>query len=229
MTADQMAEDPDRQLQRSWVDNAEAWTTAVREQRIESRRLATDQAIVRAVLERSPARVLDAGCGEGWLCRALTEAGIEAVGIDAAAPLVEAARDAGGGSFRVVSYSDLVADPIGLGSFDAIVCNFALLEEDVEPVLAALRQALNPAGALLIQTVHPWTASGEDEYRDGWRLENFSAFGGEFPRPMPWFFRTLQSWSASLRRAGFSVEELREPLHPDSARPLSLLIVAAPR
>ncbi|MBW3629558.1 MAG: class I SAM-dependent methyltransferase [Gemmatimonadetes bacterium] len=223
-----MSEDHLDQLERSWVDNADAWTAAVREQRIESRRVATDQAVLRAVLERSPTRVLDVGCGEGWLCRALADAGIDALGIDASAPLIEAARRAGGGRFEAVSYRDLIAAPGALGSFDAVVCNFALLEEDVAPLLSALRQTLRPEGALLIQTVHPWTACGEAEYSDGWRMESFSAFGGEFPRPMPWYFRTLQSWFASLQRTGFCVEEMREPVHPATARPLSLLLLAGP-
>lgn len=55
----------------SWRKNVESWTSAVRERRIDSRRLATDQAIIDATLSRSPHSVLDLGCGEGWLVRAL--------------------------------------------------------------------------------------------------------------------------------------------------------------
>lgn len=69
-----MAGDNRRQLGHSWRANALAWTRAVRESRIESRRLATDRAIIEAVLARQPERVLDLGCGEGWLCRALAGA-----------------------------------------------------------------------------------------------------------------------------------------------------------
>ena len=47
-----------------------------------------------------------------------------------------------------------------------------------------------------------------------------------FPEPMPWYFRTLATWLADLDRAGFSVHRLREPAHPDTARPLSLLLEA---
>ena len=38
------------QLRRSWSANADAWSAAVREQKIESRRLATNAAIVDAVM-----------------------------------------------------------------------------------------------------------------------------------------------------------------------------------
>ncbi|TRX75868.1 class I SAM-dependent methyltransferase [Pseudomonas mangiferae] len=215
-------EDP--RLLSSWQHNAGAWTRAVREQRIESRRLATDAAILAAVRERRPARVLDMGCGEGWLCRALAEAGIDALGVDGAPALVDAAR-AAGGRFETVAYADWPAQPRRFGLFDAIVCNFALLDAAPGALLAALGDALAPGGALLIQTVHPWAAAGEEGYRDGWRLERFAAFGEGFA-PMPWYFRTLESWFVLLNAAGLRLETVREPRHPDSGHPLSLLLVA---
>ena len=72
----------------SWRKNAHAWTAAVRERRIESRTLVTDRAIVDAVLSRSPRRVLDIGCGEGWLGRALAGSGVALLGIDVVPGLI---------------------------------------------------------------------------------------------------------------------------------------------
>lgn len=223
--------EPAARLARSWKRNADAWTRVVREGRIESRRLATDDAILRAVLDRAPRRVLDVGCGEGWLCRALAEHGAEAVGVDGSAALVESARAAGGGVYHVLSYEELAAHPerVGRGDFDAVVCNFALLHQDLAPLLRALRSLLRAEGVLLVQTVHPWSARGDAPYADGWRTEHFAAFGEEFPEPMPWYFRTLGSWVEVLWQAGFRVEELREPAHPETGDPLSLLLVAAPQ
>lgn len=218
------------QLARSWDANAGAWTRVIRSGAVESRRVATDAAVIDAVLARSPRRALDAGCGEGWLARAIAERGVQVVGVDASAALIEAARAAGGGDFRQASYEELAAEPARLGqeAFDAVVCNFALLHEDVEPILRAFAQNLTAGGALLIQTVHPWSARGETGYVDGWRTEEFSSFGEEFVEPMPWYFRTLGSWAAALRRAGFTIEQLVEPTHPGTGEPLSLLIVAIP-
>lgn len=220
--------DPALQLEQSWSANAALWTAAVRAGSIQSRRLATDRAIVQAVLEHCPARVLDLGCGEGWLARALYRHGIDVVGVDGSEPLIQAAREAGGGAFRVLSYADLVDDPLQAGSgFAAIAANFALLQEEVTPLLQALKQVLAPGGTLIVQTVHPWTTSGP--YRIGWRTEDFCGFGREQPwQPMPWYFRTLESWSALLRESGYVIAEVREPRDPETNAPFSLLLIAVP-
>ncbi|WP_435605319.1 class I SAM-dependent methyltransferase [Pseudomonas knackmussii] len=214
-------------IQRSWQRNAEAWARVVREQRIESRRLVTDDAIVEAVLQGSPRRVLDIGCGEGWLCRVLAERGCESVGIDASAPLIELARQGGGGRYEVLSQEQLLGEEgAGLGRFDALVCNFALFAEDLLPLLTALHNYLAPGGRLLIQTLHPWAACGDEPYADGWRLETFAAFGDEFAEPMPWYFRTFESWLAALHAGGWTLQALREPRRPDTGLACSLLLVA---
>lgn len=213
----------------SWMANAGAWTRAVREGRIESRRVATDAAVVDAVAARGPKRVLDLGCGEGWLMRALAERGIEAVGLDVSMELVVVAEETGGGRYRCCSYDEVIEDPTRAGGpYDAIVCNFSLLGAELVPLLSALRQNLWEEGALVIQTVHPWTAAGDEPYADGWRTETFDAFGGEFAEPMPWFFRTLESWVDALHGAGFRLAALREPVHPGTGQPVSLLMVAVP-
>lgn len=218
------------QISRSWDANADSWTRLIRGDGIESRRLATDAAILDAVSSRSPRKVLDVGCGEGWLCRALEERGIRCVGVDGSAALVEAGRAAGGGEFHHLSYEDIAARPerLGRASYDSIVCNFALLAEELEPLLRSLGTLLTVEGRLLIQTVHPWSARGDGPYVSGWRVERFDSFNGEFKEPMPWYFRTLGSWARELHRSGFGIEELLEPTHPRTGDPLSLLIVAHP-
>ncbi len=220
------ADRPARMLQ-SWNRNAHAWTDAVRERRIASRRAGTDDAIVAAVLRTKPANVLDVGCGEGWLARSLAAHGCRVVGIDASETLIAAARALGGGAFAAMTYDEIAARSAVLGApFDVAVCNFSLLEAELAPLLDALRGVLDPKGRLVIQTVHPWVANGEGPYVDGWREETFASFGGGFTAPMPWYFRTLASWVEAIGAARFHVERIDEPIDADSARPLSLLIEA---
>ncbi|MBO9663810.1 class I SAM-dependent methyltransferase [Dokdonella sp.] len=221
------ADETERRLQRSWRTNAAAWTRAVREQRIPSRRAGTDAAVLDAVLATGARRILDVGCGEGWLARALAAHGREVVGIDASAELIAAANELGGARFETLSYADLDAHAAGLGRFDAAVCNFALLGEDLGAPLRALGRVLQPGGRLVVQTVHPWIACGDAPYIDGWRLETFAGFGEGFDAPMPWYFRTLASWLAAVAANGYLVERVVEPVDAASGRPLSLLLQAA--
>ena len=212
-------------LLQSWHHNAQAWIEAIRTGAIESRQTVTDQAILLAVLSRQPERVLDLGCGEGWLLRALTERGIEAVGVDGDAILVDAARAAGSSPVHLASYEALVEAKVDVGNdYDLICANFALLHQEIIPLLAAMNILLSPGGALVIQTLHPWTVAAGN-YQDGWREETFDGFKGQW-RPMPWYFRTLSSWLNALDMAGFRLVGLQEPQHPQSPVPQSLLLVA---
>lgn len=212
-------------LRDSWEENAALWIEVAREGGIESRRLGTDAAILKAVAALGPATLLDLGCGEGWLLRSLAEGGVSGVGIDGSRRLVEAARAAGGGRFEVMDFDAFAAAPRRLGTrFDCIVANFAFLQDDLEPLLIACRRVLSPGGRLLVQTLHPWTQKGR--YRDGWREESFSGFGQGGWRPMPYYFRTLGSWTRLLRDCGWQLAALDEPRHPTSGDPLSLLLQA---
>lgn len=213
-------------LVQSWTDNAPAWTEAVRSGAVASREAGTDAAVVEAVLRGLPpaGRVLDVGCGEGWLVRALAAVGVDARGVDASAPLVEAARERGG-AFDVVSYDEAAAEPDRLGGpVDAAVFNFSLLSDDVVGVLRAAASRLD-GGRVVVQTVHPATAAAP--YRDGWREESFERVGAGFA-PMPWYFRTFGSWVRSLGAAGLALAEVAEPVDPGTGAPLSLILTATP-
>jgi len=217
--------DPENVLLQSWQHNAQAWIDAVRSGAIESRRQVTDQAILLAILGHQPERVLDLGCGEGWLLRALADRGIDATGVDGDAALVTAAQAAGSPRVHQASYAQLANDEVDIGSrYDLICANFALLHQDIIPLLAAMKALLAPGGTLLTQTLHPWSVANGD-YQDGWREESFAGFSGDW-QPMPWYFRTLASWLNALDMAGFGLLSLQEPQHPQSAVPQSLLMVA---
>ncbi|MCI0995117.1 class I SAM-dependent methyltransferase [Pseudomonas corrugata] len=213
------------ELLQSWHHNAQAWIDAVRTGAIASRREVTDQAILLAILSRQPGRVLDLGCGEGWLLRALAGRGIQAVGVDGDATLVASARTAGSSPVHLASYEALEQAKVDIGSdYDLICANFALLHQDIIPLLTAMKALLVPGGALVIQTLHPWVAAAGD-YQDGWRQEHFEGFKGQW-QPMPWYLRTLPSWFNALDMAGFRLTGLQEPQHPQSTVPQSLLLVA---
>jgi 2-polyprenyl-3-methyl-5-hydroxy-6-metoxy-1,4-benzoquinol methylase len=223
-----MSSDPqnDARIVDSWYKNASAWTAAVRDNQIESRTLVTNQAIVDAVLSRLPRTVLDVGCGEGWLVRALAEHNMRAIGVDVVPALVEKASRAGGGEFRVASYEQIAAGELDI-TVDAVVANFSLIgKESVENVVRRIPGLLTKAGTLIIQTLHPVVASGDLPYEDGWRQGSWAGFSKDFSDPAPWYFRTLESWKRLLAEAGFRLIEMREPIHPGTGKPASVIFIA---
>jgi 2-polyprenyl-3-methyl-5-hydroxy-6-metoxy-1,4-benzoquinol methylase len=220
----------EQQIIRSWNVNAGPWAQAIQSGGIESRKLVTDRAIVEALLGLRPRRVLDLGCGEGWLARALAACAIHTVGIDVVPELIAAAARLGGGEFFVREYREIAAACWRQREFDAAVCNFSLLgNESVESLLAAIPECLAAPGYLIVQTLHPLAACGDHPYQDAWRAGNWLGFGAQFREPAPWYFRTLESWHFMLRRTGFEVLECREPTAPSAPAPASVIFICKPR
>lgn len=228
-------QDPrEQEIIRSWHCNAAAWSEAIRTASIASRKLVTNAAIIDAIRSVAPSTVLDIGCGEGWLARALSTFGMSVTGIDAVPELIAHAPAAGSPPGTILSaeaanvapedgvqgsvvlvvqdYASIASRRWRCGPFDAAVCNFSLfVRESVDSLIAALPHYLVDSGHVLIQTLHPVAACGAGPYEDGWREGSWQGFSGNFSDPAPWYFRTLESWRALLERCGFDVLECREP------------------
>jgi 2-polyprenyl-3-methyl-5-hydroxy-6-metoxy-1,4-benzoquinol methylase len=225
---------PDTSIIDSWHKNALPWTQAVRARAIESRRLVTDAAIIATLHDHLSATgspsVVDVGCGEGWLLRALAQqsggARLTLTGFDAIPALIEQACAAGGATYQVSSYDDLAAGRVAIVA-DALVCNFSLLGRDpVDALIRSMPSLLSARGVFIVQTLHPLVACGTSTYEDGWRQSTWDGFGEQFTDPAPWYFRTLGSWLQLLRSAGLRLLEMREPLHPHTGKPASVIWVA---
>lgn len=215
--------DRTRQIRESWDGNAAVWTRTVREGRIVSRLEGTNRAVLDAIRATRARKILDVGCGEGWLVHLLEAEGCEVTGFDGSADLIASAK-AGSGRFIHLDYDTFTQDPAAVGEdFDVAVCNFSLFDEHIDAFLNAIAGRLTSAGHLIVQTVHPISTLGEGPYEDGWRTESFKSLGSEF-REMPWFFRTLGSWVDVLSGAGFMLVRCDEPLAEKTRMPLSLVL-----
>jgi 2-polyprenyl-3-methyl-5-hydroxy-6-metoxy-1,4-benzoquinol methylase len=213
----------------SWQRNATPWIAAVRGGEIESRRLVTDRAVLDAVLACAPRSVIDLGCGEGWLALALARCGIAVTGVDAVPELVAASREAGLADSRLLSYEQVAQGGLDCRA-DAVVCNFSLIGAGcVDELLRAVPTLLEPQGTLIVQTLHPLMACGDQPYVDGWRAGSWAGFSSAFRDPPPWYFRTLESWIALLDASGLVLRRMYEPLDPRSGKPASVLFIAQPR
>lgn len=105
--------------------------------------------VLRAVPDGS-VRVLDVGCGEGELARALSGQVGEVVGIDLDAPTVERARrDAAADNVEYV-VGDFLTYDFMPGSFDAVVSVVALHHMDMAAALARMRELVRPGGRIAV-------------------------------------------------------------------------------
>jgi SAM-dependent methyltransferase len=115
----------------------------------------------------APLTILDLACGQGVLSRKLAAAGCTVVGLDAAAPLIAAARRRNDAERLPIRYD--VADATRLlvdgnrlaaglepGTFDAITLVLAIQNmTPLSPVWQACKAALKPGGSLILVMMHP--------------------------------------------------------------------------
>ncbi len=210
----------------SWHKNAAPWIVAIQEHQIESRNLVTNGAIVDAVVSCGGSRVLDIGCGEGWLTRELSLQGMQVLGVDIVPKLIDRAQlNVSDARFKVLSYEEIVAGKLA-EKFDVAVANFSLLgDKSVTSLFQSMRSILNPQGRFIVQTMHPAIACGSPPYLDGWRSGSWAGFSPDFTDPAPWYFRTLTTWINLYISNGFSLVEFREPLHPYTGKPASAIFI----
>ncbi|WP_372996635.1 class I SAM-dependent methyltransferase [Marinobacter sp.] len=215
----------EKQILTAWNANAGPWIRAVEQAAIRAPGTLTTSAVLRVIEDYSPAggSILDAGCGEGWLVRELTRLGYRSTGIDAVPELIDHARRQGSETFRVLDYEQL--QTTGLGRFDLVVNNFALLgNTSTCAFLKALPELLNPSGVCVIQTLHPVAFFHEGEYSDGWKPGTWAGLPGDFGEPAPWYFRTLSGWLNLFTKTGLTLREIREP-YTGGQPPQSIIFV----
>ncbi len=102
-------------------------------------------------------RVLDFGCGPGFLVEQLAAAGVHCQGLDFSPASVAAARQrvAGLPGCSGVILAETLPTPLPAGAFDMVVSLDSvehILPEDMEPTFAEIRRVLRPDGYLVLTT-----------------------------------------------------------------------------
>lgn len=214
----------DSEVLRSWGKNGEEWIRAIEGGSIVSRKV-TNEAILNVVLESSAESILDLGCGEGWLTRALTNSGKTTMGIDGTLKLVQRAIAKNGGNYIHQTFEEIIAKGDLPGQFDGVVLNFCLYEEEATiDLLKTVQSSLIGRKQVFIQTLHPANYPSGLEYTDQWMEDAWKGLPGAFTEGHPWFFRTLQGWIRTFKMAGLQLTDLLEP-KDDSKRPCSIIFI----
>lgn len=167
------------------------------------------------------ARVLDAGCGDGWYAQQLLARGARVTAVDASARMVAHARRRLGDAAEV-HVADL-AEPLDFAadaSFDGIVSALALEHvRDWDATFAELHRVLAPGGWLLFSAQHPaFTGArlASARYLDVQRVEErWGWIGGAVPA---FYHRPLSAMVNALADAGFAIDRMDEPVPTDEFR-----------
>jgi len=156
-------------------------------------------------------RTLEVGCGEGRAGRQLAADGHRMVGIDSSATLVQLAREAGG--YEELVCADAAQLPWEPQTFDLALAYMSLhVMEDLTGVIAEIARVLESGGRFCLAIIHPLNRPPEalDDYFDERRyVDDFEL--GELRMTFEGIDRPLEAYSRALARAGFLIEELREP------------------
>ena len=177
---------------------------------------------LRVLGEVSGLRVLDAGCGEGYLSRALTQRGAQVTGIDISPRLVEMARvkDAN----RTITYQ--VADlsqplPAYQDHFDLIASFFVLNDvPDYRGFLTTLGSVLKRAGRFVLFMNNPYSLMMR-----GYITDYFAASDQAFPSrglaeqgvKVHFYHRTLEDYLAASFAAGLQLQQLVDVPTPEGS------------
>ena len=211
---------------KSWKENASEWIKLMDNDEIESRKF-TNRAILELLKNLSVSKILDIGCGEGWLTRNLVQNGKYAVGLDAISELLINAREKGAGTFYQFTYDEIIdGNSIPETPYDAAVFNFCLYQkEGLHLLLQQIKNSLSNNGQIVIQTLHPFFLKENNlGYKSQWVADSWKGLPGNFTQGHSWYARTLQDWMHIFKQSKLQLEFMHEVINNDN-NPISIIFV----
>jgi len=153
--------------------------------------------VLELLAPRPGERILDLGCGDGALTRKLADSGCDVVGVDASAPQVLAARRLGLDA-RVADGERLAFE----AEFDAVFSNAAIhWMKRADDAIAGVWRALKPGGRFVAEFGgHGCVATIKRAL-----IDSLARRGIDGDALNPWYFPTVEDYSARLARRGFAV------------------------
>lgn len=169
-------------------------------------------------------RVLDAGCGEGYLSRLMEKAGATVTAIDYSSKMVEIAKKRTKLNLNIEILQSNCEDLhlIEKETFDLVVSNMVIQDlENYEQAFKEIYRVLQNDGIFIFSILHPCFQTPESGWEKGqngeklyWKVDNYFYEGGYEQRGMErviFYHRTLTSYVKAITKAGFQIVDIVEP------------------
>lgn len=181
-------------------------------------------------------KVLDLGCGNGYLARRLARRGARVTAVDSSPGMLRAAKSRDPKNALGIRYVRSDASRLAKASgngFDLVFANMSLMDmEDAEGAISEVSRVLKERGRFVASISHPCFDNGSSS---GWVMEKVIGGSARVYRRIrryrelvseefPWktgegekrytrgFHRPLSWYSAALRSHGFVISRLEEPM-----------------
>jgi len=166
-------------------------------------------------------RVLDAGCGEGEMCRWLAGLGAKVTGADISNAMLEAARAQEEQTKLGITYQQCSIVDLGtLGEFDMVVSNQVLsVVPDHAEAFQSIYKALKTGGQAVVTITHPmfdgvgpgWVEHAPEDTR-WWANRYMARVDGVGAHGAPTYHRSFSDYISAAIEAGFVLTGFREPV-----------------
>ena len=188
-----------------------------------------DQIIPLAVAEQGGAdRVLDLGCGDGQIARALASSGVSVVGVDPTTNQIDVAAERAGGP--VFAQAGAAVLPFSDGAFDGVIACLVFEHiDDVDAAIGELSRVLRPGGRFTFMLNHPLLQTPGSGWIDDhmvdppeqyWRIgpylvEAETVEQVELGVHIRFLHRPLSRYLNALAAVGLVLERMDEPAPPE--------------
>jgi ubiquinone/menaquinone biosynthesis C-methylase UbiE len=227
----------DEMVGEAWDRGADIWYSRYGDFGDLNRQYVIDPAILEMLGRVEEKRILDAGCGNGYLCRLLSKKGAEMVGVDVSKRAIEIAEDIEKNEPMNIEYHVGSVCNLSMCSddeFDAVVSNLVLQDlQNIDKAVEELQRVLKPEGKLVFSIMHPcfssapvhgWVRkpvdSNRKEDRIYWKVDRYFDRSIEewtyFDLPPIYsFHRPLSDYMKVLVKNGFTITDFEEPVPTD--------------